>query len=152
MERKTNCLKVLVDTSVWIDFFLSIDTIQVNVLESLLQHRHDICICGVILTEVLQGIKNDRVYKKTKQLFDNLIFFPATRGTYVHSADIYRALRKKGVTIRRSLDCLIAALAIEHGLPLLHHDKDFNPIVKFCGLKVVAIQKQDLGKRDKDEM
>ena len=148
MARKTNCLKVLVDTSVWIDFFLSIDTIQVNALESLIEQRHDICICGVILTEVLQGIKNDRVYNKTKQLFGSLIFLPATRGTYVHSADIYRGLRKKGVTIRRSMDCLIAAVAIEHGLPLLHHDKEFNPIVKFFGLKEVTIQNQNLGKRD----
>ncbi|MCP4715082.1 MAG: PIN domain nuclease [Deltaproteobacteria bacterium] len=127
---------VLVDTTVWIDFFSPRTSLHVKALEMLIEERNDICICGVVLTEVLQGIQNDLEYKKTKDLFNNLLFLPMSYQVFVHSSKIYRSLRKKGITIRNTVDCMIAAVAIESKIPLLHNDKDFIPIEKHCGLKV----------------
>lgn len=131
---------VIVDTTVWVDFFSDRPERHVAALESYLAKGEDICICGVILTEVLQGIRDDADYRKTKAHLDNLIFLPATRTTFLKSAEIYRSLRRKGITIRKSIDCLIAAVAIEHNIRLLHNDKDFDPIERHCGLKTVKIK------------
>ena len=128
-------MMVLVDTTVWIDFFSAHLNPHVKTLENLIVDREDICVCGVILTEVLQGIRDDSEFKRTKNLFANLIFLPMPYSVYLCSAEIYRTLRRKGITIRKSVDCMIAAVAIEHRIPLLHNDKDFAPIEKHFGLK-----------------
>ena len=128
-------MMVLVDTTVWIDFFSANLNTHVQTLENLINDRQDICVCGVILTEVLQGIRNDSEFKKTRNLFTNLIFLPMPYSVYLRAAEIYRALRRKGITIRKSVDCMIAAVALEHEIPLLHNDKDFTPIEKHFGLK-----------------
>ncbi len=133
---------LLVDTTVWIDFFAGKSTLQVSVLELMISEGEDICVCGIVLTEVLQGIRNDGRYGKTKTHFDNLVFLPMTRATFVRSAEIYRSLRKKGITIRKPLDCMIAAVALTHNVQLLHSDRDFDPIEKHFGLKVVKIRKR----------
>ncbi len=130
---------VLVDTTVWIDFFSANLNPHANALEKLIAHREDICLCGIILTEILQGIRDDSEFKKTRDLLANLIFLPMTYSAYLSSAEIYRALRRKGITIRKSVDCMIAAVAIEHEIPLLHNDKDFIPIEKHFGLKVLKV-------------
>lgn len=128
---------VIVDTTVWVDFFAGRNTPQVRALEQLLLEGEDICICGVILTEVLQGIRDDSHYSKTLSRFDVFLFLRMSRPTFVKAAELYRTLRRHGVTIRKAVDCMIAAVAIEHNIRLLHNDKDFDPIEKFCGLKVV---------------
>jgi predicted nucleic acid-binding protein len=128
---------ILVDTTVWIDFFTGKQKPQVDTLEVLISEGEDICICGLVLTEVLQGVKSEKQYKKIKDYFKNLIFLPMTQPMHIHSAEIYRSLRKKGITIRKPIDCMIASIAIAHSIPLLHNDKDFNPIEKYCRLKVV---------------
>ena len=130
-------MKVLVDTTVWIDFFAGRTVPHVLKLESFLKERQDLCTCGVILTEVLQGIRADEDYSKTKALLENLIFLPMQKATFEAAAEIYRSLRRRGITIRKPVDCLIAAVAIEHGIPVQHNDRDFDPIVKHCGLKVI---------------
>ncbi len=61
------------------------------------------------------------------------------RGTFLAAADIYRSLRRKGITVRKSVDCMIAAVAIEFDLPLLHNDRDFDPIEAHCGLRAVKV-------------
>jgi len=126
---------VLVDTTVWIDFFAARSLPHVVALEALIEQREDICICGIILTEVLQGIRNDTEYKKTKDLFNTLVLLPMPYIIFIRSAEIYRILRKKGITIRKSMDCMIASVAIENDIPILHNDKDFSPIENYCGLK-----------------
>ncbi len=128
---------VLVDTTVWIDFFIDRGTPQVAVLAQLLSEGEDICTCGVILTEVLQGIREERDYERTATRFDNFLFLDMERDTFVKSADLFRALRRQGITIRRPIDCMIAAVAIQHGIWLLHSDRDFDPIAKHCGLRVI---------------
>ncbi len=127
---------ILVDTTVWIDFFNGGDSKQVSRLVHLIEKRDEICICGVILTEILQGIKNSSEYKQVEDLLDSLLFIEMTKDTFILAADIFRSLRLRGITVRKTLDCMIAAIAIEHSATLLHIDRDFDPIEKFCGLHV----------------
>jgi predicted nucleic acid-binding protein len=119
---------------VWIDFFAAHSLPHVKALEALITDREDICVCGIIRTEVLQGIRRDSEFRQTRDLFNNLVFLPMRYGTFLQSAEIYRNLRRKGITIRKPVDCMIAATAIENGIPLLHNDKDFIPIEKHFNL------------------
>jgi len=132
----------LVDTTVWIDIFSGRNTAQVAMLESLIDKREDICLCGVILTEVLQGIRNDKEYKKTKSVLSDLIFFPMTYETFLLAANIYRTLRVKGVTIRNSVDCMIAAVCLENNVRLLHNDRDFDLIAQHFDLSFVVVEQR----------
>jgi predicted nucleic acid-binding protein len=127
---------LLVDTTVWIDFFAGRSTAQVRALEQSLRDGEDVCICGVILTEVLQGIRTESAYRQTKERFAPFLFLPMRPATFVHAADLYRTLRRRGFTIRKPIDCMIAAVAIENDVPLLHNDRDFDQIVEYCGLVV----------------
>jgi predicted nucleic acid-binding protein len=135
MAAEEKLIMILVDTSVWIDFFAGKPQAHVKTLEELIINREDLCICGIILTEVLQGIRNDSEFEKMKNLFDNLLLLPMQHSTFLRSAEIYRALRKKGITIRKPVDCMIAAVALEHDIALLDHDKDFDPIEKHFKMK-----------------
>ena len=128
-------MMVLVDTTVWIDFFAARSSDHVVALENLIINREDICICGIVLTEVLQGIRKDSEFKKTRDLFDNLLFLPMPYPIFLKAAEIFRGLRRKGITIRKSVDCMIASVAIENDIPFLHKDKDFEAIEKHFGLK-----------------
>jgi predicted nucleic acid-binding protein len=128
---------VLVDTTVWIDLFSGRSMPEVRELERLITEGEEIGTCGVVLTEVLRGIRSDADYRHTLSRFDAFVFLPMRRQTFVAAADMYRSLRRLGVTIRKSVDCMIAAVSIENDVALLHHDRDFDPIEKHCGLKVV---------------
>jgi predicted nucleic acid-binding protein len=138
LAERADITVVIVDTTVWIDFFSGRPSPEVQLLEGFLKGGRDICICGVILAEVLQGIREDKDYKRTLSRFDSFLFLDLDRAAFIRAAQIYRALRRRGITIRKSVDCMIAAVAIQHNLPLLHNDRDFDPIEKFCGLKVVT--------------
>lgn len=127
-------MMVLVDTTVWIDFFAARSLPHVEALENLITNLEDICICGIILTEVLQGIRKDSQFRKIRDLFNNLIFLSMGYSIFLRSAEIYRTLRQKGITIRKPVDCMIASVAIENKIPLLHNDKDFNAIEKHFDL------------------
>lgn len=130
-------MMVLVDTTVWIDFFAGQTLTHIETFESLLEQEEDICICGIILTEILQGIRKETEFKKTKNLFNSLIFLPMSYSTFLQSAEIYRKLRQRGITIRKPIDCMIASVALENNISLLHNDKDFLPIERYCKLKVL---------------
>jgi predicted nucleic acid-binding protein len=129
----------VVDTSVWIDLFAGRDSPHVTVLESLIKERDDICLCGIILTEVLQGIRNDKEYSETESMLANLILLPMTRETFLLAANIYRTLRARGITIRDSVDCMIAAECIENNGRLLHNDRDFDLLAAHFELQVVDV-------------
>jgi len=137
MAQEAGLRMVLVDTTVWIDLFRGKPTPEVGELERLLHDGEDICTCGVILTEVLQGIRDDADYRRTLARFEAFLLLPINRRTFLAAADIYRSLRRRGVTIRKSVDCMIAAVAMEHNAAILHHDRDFDPIETHCGLQVV---------------
>jgi predicted nucleic acid-binding protein len=129
----------VVDSSVWIDLFAGRNTGQVKVLELLIEQRDDICICGVILTEVLQGIRDEQEYNKTTSIFSNLIFLPMNRESFILAANLYRTLRAIGITIRTSVDCMIAAVCIENRCRLLHKDRYFDLIATHSDLEVLDV-------------
>lgn len=127
---------VLVDTTVWIDFFANRQTKQVLRLVQLIEQKEDLCLCGVILTEILQGIKNSYERQQIETLMNTLLFLEMSKDIFILSAEIYRSLRSHGITIRKTIDCMIAAVAIEHEVKLLHNDRDFIPIQKYTRLIV----------------
>lgn len=126
---------ILVDTSVWIDFFRGTEGAQK--LHHLIEDEESLCLAGIHLTEILQGIKEDKTHEQIKQ---HLLTFPTflTKGveTYLNASDIFRTCRKQGKTIRKTVDCLIAAIALENNLTLLHNDRDFDHIASCVPLKV----------------
>ena len=128
---------VLVDTTVWIDLFSGSTRPQVSVLESLIVRKEDLCLCGVILTEVLQGIRDDKEYAKTQVILSELLYLAMTRETFLLAAHIYRSLRARGITVRNAVDCMIAAVSIENDVALLHDDRDFDNISKHFDLRIV---------------
>jgi len=129
---------VLIDTTVWIDFFVDRNAPHVRKLKELIESEEDLYLCGVIMTESLQGIRSDTDFFKTKEYLEDLIFLPMRHGTFLRAAEIYRSLRKKGLTIRKPVDCMIASVAIEYDIHLLHNDRDFDYIAKHSKLKVYS--------------
>ncbi len=125
----------MVDSSVWIDYFNDNDCPEVVYLDAVLGIK-PVVIGDIILTEVLQGFKGDKEYNKAKQLLTALpIFQLSNKVLAIKSAENYRMLRKKGITVRKTIDTIIATYCIEQNIPLLFTDKDFLPFVKFIGLE-----------------
>lgn len=119
-------MKVLVDSTVWIDFFKNRPSPKTVLLEQLILNREDICICGFILTEVLQGIRDEKQYVTTKLQFSQLLYLEEDRSTFELAATLYRELRKRGITLRNSIDCLIAGLVLQQGVYFLESDRDYS--------------------------
>ena len=128
---------ILVDSSVWINYFTGIDSSQVNKLDDVLGLQ-PVAIGDLILTEVLQGFRLDKEYETAKSLLDELILFELLgQKMAIKSAENFRTLRKKGITIRKTADVIIATFCIDRKIPLLFSDKDFKPFVKHLGLQEV---------------
>ena len=128
---------IFVDSSVWIDYFNGKITEQTNLLDSLLG-REPIVVGDLILTEVLQGFREDKDFERAKRLFECLVFRPMLgKELAIKSAENYRCLRSKGITIAKTIDVMIATFCIENNLPLLHSDKDFEPMAKYLGLEAL---------------
>jgi predicted nucleic acid-binding protein len=126
-----------VDSSVWIDYFNGEKTAQTDWLNSALGNT-PIIMGDLILTEVLHGFQSDRDFRTAKNLLLRLPFMPMGGQTLaLESAANYRLLRKKGVTVRKTIDVMIGTFFIHYRLPLLHDDRDFDPMVKFLGLKTI---------------
>jgi predicted nucleic acid-binding protein len=129
----------LVDTSVWIDFLAVRNTLlRLGRLNPLLIKGRIYAYDGVILTEVLQGIRDDKQYNQNESVLSSLIYLPMDRSTFLLAANIDRTLRSRGITIRNSVDCMIAAVSIEHKADLLHNDGDFDHIADVFGLQIVG--------------
>ena len=128
---------ILIDSSVWIDYFNGNKTAQTDWLDSALGET-PIIIGDLILTEVLQGFQSDKDFKIARDLLLRIPFMPmGGRELALESAMNYRLLRKKGVTVRKTMDVMIGTFCIHYRLPLLHDDRDFDPMVKFLGLEVI---------------
>ena len=129
---------ILVDTSVWVDFLRGANSPQRRALHRLIEDEEDISITEIILTEILQGIKKDRDFKTTRDyLLEFPIYRPNGTETYLKAAQIYRECRKKDKTVRKTVDCIIAAICMENSLTLLHKDSDFDHIGACIDLKVL---------------
>jgi predicted nucleic acid-binding protein len=115
---------ILVDTTVWIDFFNNRGGPHVDKLARAVEEE-DIAICGVVEMEVLQGIREEGQFHEIKNIIADFIYLPTDRSTFHYAANIYRTCRKHGITIRKPIDCLIAAVCIENTAFLHHNDRDF---------------------------
>ncbi len=128
---------VLVDTSVWIDVFRGIET-PASLFFKNNNQNIVIATCPVIIQEVLQGIASDTQFSEISHLFSRTTNLRAHSYHYAReAATLYRTLRKRGITIRKPNDCLIAVYAIHNDIPVLHNDKDFTNIAAFSDLKTV---------------
>ncbi len=124
----------VVDTSVWIDYVNGISTPQAILLDHLLETER-IITGDLILTEFLQGFKRDKDVQKAKEIMELFDYYDFVgKDIALKAADNFRVLRKKGITVRKTIDVLIATFCIEHGFYLLHNDKDFDPMEIVLGL------------------
>lgn len=128
---------ILVDSSVWIDYFNGALTRQTDELDGLLG-REPLAIGDLILTEVLQGFDDDRDFAKARRLLTSLTVVQIGGSDIaIAAAQNFRSLRKLGVTVRKTIDTMIATRCIESGYDLLHSDRDFEPFVQHLGLRVI---------------
>ena len=127
-------MTTFVDSSVWIDYFRGTASAQTDHLDALLG-REPVVIGDLVLAEVLQGFTSARDFNQALRLFGSLdVIEVAGRDAAVLAARNFRRLRELGVTVRKTIDALIATRCIEDGLPLLYSDRDFDPFVQHLGL------------------
>ncbi len=127
---------ILVDSSVWIDYFRGAPTPQAELLDGMFG-RTRLAIGDLIVAELLQGVRDEREFnlvRKTLEAFTKVDL--AGHDIAVKSAKNFRALRAQGITVRKTIDSIIATRCIEDGLTLLHNDRDFVPFQTHLGLKV----------------
>ena len=124
---------VLVDTSVWIEVFRQRDPLDIEAIVSL----DDVVTCLPVIQEVLQGFRNERAFRVAREAMVNLSMVenPLNLDVVEHAVDLYRTARRNGLTVRSSVDCLIAACAIRHDLEVLHRDRDFPAMARVSRLR-----------------
>jgi predicted nucleic acid-binding protein len=123
----------LVDTSVWIEVFRKPSRFDLTSVVYL----DEVVTCLPVIQEVLQGFLDERAFRIARDAMFALPILesPVPSGAYEEAAQLYRSARRVGVTVRSSVDCLIAACAIRHGIPVLHHDRDFSLLARVSPLK-----------------
>ncbi|MGP1395116.1 MAG: type II toxin-antitoxin system VapC family toxin [Inquilinaceae bacterium] len=128
---------IVVDSSVWIDYFNGHETRETDALDRLL--GSDLVVIGdLILVEVLQGFRTERDVRRARQAMDALVFEPMIGRTIaLASAANYRRLRARGLTVRKTIDVIIATFCVERGHALLHADRDFTVMADALGLSTV---------------
>jgi predicted nucleic acid-binding protein len=126
---------ILVDSSVWIDFFRATDTPETARLDRLLGDQ-PVAIGDLMLVEVLQGFASDHDFQRTKKMMESLqVVELCGRDLAVRAARNYRVLRSRGITVRKTIDTIIATRCIADDIPLLFSDRDFDPFVQHLGLR-----------------
>lgn len=129
---------ILVDSSVWIDYFRGAITPQTEKLDGLLEHE-PLAIGDLILAEVLQGLTTERDFNQAVKMLTSLIVVElGGQDIAIQAAKNFRILRSRGVTVRKTIDAIIATRCIESGYDLLHSDRDFDPFAKHLGLRAVV--------------
>lgn len=128
---------IVVDSSVWVDFFNGRSTKATRLLRDDLP-REEIVVGDLILGEVLQGFRDPTSLRSAEDLLTSFGYFDMVgRDVAMHAAAGYRLLRRKGVTVRKTIDMLIASACIRHGFSLLHQDRDFDAMEEHLGLSVL---------------
>ena len=136
-------MKVLVDASAWVDFFNNHDSKEAQALERLIREEADLLTCGVVVAEFLQGIRRRQTLEKLETHFIDMEWLtPQEPETYIRAADLYRKLRSQGITIRSTIDCLIAQLAADADVLLLSKDRDMRLIIESGLLSVRSLSLQ----------
>ncbi|MDK9717835.1 MAG: PIN domain nuclease [Trichlorobacter sp.] len=126
---------VLVDTSIWIDFFQAPDSPTAEILARLISGHNQVMLCGVVLQEVLQGIRGARNFDLVQERLLRFPFVDADKETWLQAASLYRGLRAKGITIP-TIDATIAALTMQHNLLLFSRDRHFEAIAADTTLRL----------------
>jgi predicted nucleic acid-binding protein len=130
---------IVVDTSVWIDVLNGVDTPRALQAVALLEGGEPVALTDVVMTEVLQGLRSTREARLVER---HLRAFPVLRlqelEDFVLAAELYRTARSKGMTIRSTIDCLIAATCVRTGAPILHADADFDRLASCTPLRVYS--------------
>ena len=134
-------MNLIVDSSVWIDSFNpKIKSTEKEILRQLIFNDYPIYLCPVIYQEVLQGIREDKIFEEVKYILQQYKMIEIDLMDVTNYAiSLYRRLRKKGITIRKSIDCLIASYAILEDMYILHNDSDFTQIAKESKLQIYKI-------------
>jgi predicted nucleic acid-binding protein len=135
-------MRILVDTSVWVDFFNGHPSQQAETLARLIREDADLVTCGLIVSEVLQGLRQAKSLFSIERHFRQMDWLsPKEPNTYLEAADLFRRLRERGITIRSTIDCVIASLAAHHDALILSKDRDLTLIVesKLLVLRAVPI-------------
>ena len=128
---------IIVDTTVWVDYFAGHLTPQTRWLDGELSHRR-FGLTDIILCELLQGVRQERLFHELQREMERFtIFSTGGKELAIASAQNYRTLRQRGITIRRTIDCLIATFCITQGFSLLHNDRDFDPFERYLGLDAI---------------
>ena len=126
---------ILIDTSAWVEFLRGTHhRAAAQVVDALCG---DIAVCDPIRMEVLSGARDDRNLSDLRRLLDRATILPTTSVHYEDAARLYRTGRAAGLTVRRHMDCLIAAVAIAHEVPVLHADRDFDALAQVSPLVTV---------------
>jgi hypothetical protein len=131
---------LLVDTSVWIEVFRSGTTFQLESIADL----EEVVTCLPVIQEVLQGFRDERAFQVARESLHALpiVESPLTRSVFDEAIDLYRRGRQAGVTVRSSVDCLIAACALRHRLTVVHRDRDFSALARISGLEARDILRE----------
>ena len=127
---------IIPDSSAWISFFAGKPGSAPEKLAQLIDVEADVCVCGPTMMEVLQGIRFDDQHRKIASILSHYEYLEADQETFRRAALIYRTCRSKGFTIRSSMDCLIAATALQKDAYVLHQDRDYDAIAQFFPLKM----------------
>lgn len=129
---------IFVDSSVWIDYFRGIATKETELLNELLGVE-PIVIGDLVLAEVLQGFTSDRDFNQAKKLLTSLVMVEMLgQEIAIQAARNFRSLRERGITVRKTIDAIIATYCIENDLALLHSDRDFDAFVEHLNLRSAA--------------
>jgi predicted nucleic acid-binding protein len=128
---------IVVDTTIWIDFLEAKGTAFDRHLTELVEEDAPIALIDIVYCEVLEGIRNDDVYQRTRaSLLAHPIMRPRGLQTFETAANLYRSARRQGFTIRRSVDCLIAATCLENDAEIYHNDRDFDTLARVSSLMI----------------
>jgi predicted nucleic acid-binding protein len=131
---------LLVDTSVWIEVFRRDTTFRLESVADL----EEVVTCLPVIQEVLQGFRDERAFQVARESMYALpiVESPLKSAVFDEAIDLYRRSRQAGVTVRSSIDCLIAACALRHRLTIVHRDRDFNGLARVCPLDARDILRQ----------
>jgi predicted nucleic acid-binding protein len=130
---------VLVDTTVWIDYVHGVAAPHTEALDHALL-ENQVVTGDLIVAEFLQGFRIAREFNEAKSIIDRLICYElAGKSIAVQAAKNFHFLQTKGITVRKTIDMIIGTFCIEHDLPLLHNDRDFNPMETYLGLKIFRL-------------
>ena len=130
---------IVADTSVWIDYFRGVTAPHTDLLDRALSESR-IIIGDLIMTELLQGFREEKEFQIAKQIIESLEYRDFVgREMAIAAAQNYRTLRRQGITVRKTIDVLIATFCIENGFDLIHNDRDFDAMERVLGLRVLNI-------------